>query len=103
MRFGIVGTGLFALLLAACGDSGGQGGSSGTAKASDPNAPAGTYKVSCEGARRGDDGSLTATCTDPSGKKVESTLADIADCLGDISNDRGTLACTRPDPCTTSG
>lgn len=95
MRFGIVGTGLFALLLAACGDSGGQGGSSGTAKASDPNAPAGTYKVSCEGARRGDDGSLTATCTDPSGKKVESTLADIADCLGDISNDRGTLACTR--------
>ena len=94
MRFGIVGTGLLALFLTACGDSG-QSGGSGAVKASDANAPAGTYKVSCEGAKRGDDGSLTATCTDPSGKKIETTLTDIADCLGDISNDRGNLTCTR--------
>lgn len=93
MRFGVIGTGLFALLLAACGDSN-QGGGAGP-KPSDANAPAGTYKVSCEGAKLGADGTLTATCDDGSGKKAETKLADISDCLGDIANDRGALTCTR--------
>ena len=94
MRFGIVGAGVLALLLAACGDSGTGGGSS-APKTSDPNAPTGSYRTSCEGVRLDDDGTLTALCTDPSGKKVETTLADLSDCLGDIRNASGALACVR--------
>ncbi|MFT3810471.1 MAG: CVNH domain-containing protein [Micropepsaceae bacterium] len=93
MRFGIFGAGVIALLLAACGDNSGGGASA--PKTSDANAPTGTYRTSCEGARLGADGSLTAICTDPGGKKAETTLADLSDCLGDIRNDAGALACVR--------
>lgn len=58
--------------------------------------PPGSYQQSCQ-QERASDGDLTANCADRNGRLHQSRMQNYASCRGDISNDNGTLRCSRDD------
>ena len=90
MRFGALAVLLAGLGLASCGEQ-----ASTPASAPAVAGPPGTYTTSCETTTVSADGTLTARCRAASGEIRETSLTQVADCLGDIRNEDGMLACVR--------